>query len=176
MSSIWKKLFIGLLIVNIVGIIAFAIVLDVFDQSGIRILGNYAHVSYRGDCYFIERDGDQYTASEKSTFAVSGYLVDELFSGYINVEAFPTEPYEGYADNFIGYTERGKRVVLTNHNDIFPGHETRNHYIVRLQKGDPNLIVIDITDVNGENFTVVYANSPEEAISNYQAFLDSYSD
>ena len=176
MSNIWKRLFIGLLIVNIVGIIAFAIVLDVFDQSGIHILGDYAHVTLREDCYFIEREGDEYTASEKSTLVVSGYLVNEHFSGYINVEAFPAEPYEGYADNFIGHTEWGKRVLLTNHNDDFPGHETRNHYIVRIQKANPELVIVDITDVNGKSFTAVCANSPEEAIANYQAFLDSYFD
>lgn len=171
MEKLWKRLFFGLLALTIVGIIAFAIALDIFDQQGIHILGGYAHVGIRRDCYIIEVTEDGYSATEKSTLTVSGYLVDGHFDGYINLEAYPFAVGD-YAQETGGYISGWNEITLYNHGLQSTRPEWKATFQIDIVKSNPDIIGVRITGRDGTSLLAICGETEEEAISNYKAYLE----
>lgn len=172
MKTKWKWLFWGLLFLIIVGMIAFPIAFQVFTQSGIHILGNYAHVSLQQDCYFIDTAAMEVTGS--STFVVSGYLFDK-FTGYMNVAQYPMTVENISQAGASGFVDGLNKLTLSNHS-LTLDPNWQYYYYVNILKSDPNVIVIQIAKKDHSVITAVCADSPEQAIANYQTYLERFSD
>ena len=170
MEKRWKHLFIGLVIGLAVSVLAFALFVDIWlNQGSIRILGDIAKVNVHSDCYFIDTTTMEVTGS--STFRMDGFLF-ENFHGYMQLSQYPMSP------DLVGRWDSGS--VLDRHRLRFTNHaglpeedwQWEYYYDVHIVKGDPNLIVIRVHQKEGSPLTAVCADTEEEAISNYQAYLE----
>ena len=170
MEKRWKHLFIGLLIALAVAVLAFALFADIWlNQGSIRILGDIAKVNVHSDCYFIDTTTMEVTGS--STFRMDGFLF-ENFHGYMQLSQYPMSP------DLVGRWDHG--TVLDRNRLVFSTHaglpeedwQWEYYYDVQIVKGDPNLIVIRVHQREGSPLTAVCADTEEEAISNYQAYLE----
>ena len=168
MEKRWKHLFIGLLIGFAVAVLAFALFADIWlNQGSIRILGDIAKVNVHSDCYFIDTTTMEVTGS--STFRMDGFLF-ENFHGYMQLSQYPMSP------DLVGRWDSGSvldrnRLRFTNQLGL-PDEDWEYYYDVHIVKGDPNLIVIRVHQKEGSPLTAVCADTEEEAISNYQAYLE----
>lgn len=168
MEKRWKYWFFGLLIFILVAFCAFALFADIWlNQGSIRILGDIAKVNVHSDCYFIDTTTMEVTGS--STFRMNGFLF-ENFHGYMQLSQYPMSP------DLVGRWDSGSvldrnRLRFTNHLGL-PDEDWAYYYDVHIVKGDPNLIVITVHQKEGGTLTAVCADSEEEAISNYQAYLE----
>lgn len=172
MEKRWKYWFFGLLIFILVAFCAFALFADIWlNQGSIRILGDIAKVSVHSDCYFIDTTTMEITGS--STFRMNGFLF-ENFHGYMQLSQYPMSP------DLVGRWDSGSvldrnRLRFTNHLGL-PDEDWEYYYDVHIVKGDPNLIVIRVHQKEGSPLTAVCADTEEEAISNYQAYLEKFHD
>ena len=168
MEKRWKYWFFGLLIFILVAFCAFALFADIWlNQGSIRILGNAAKISVHSDCYFIDTTTMEITGS--STFRMDGFLF-ENFHGYMQLSQYPISP------DLVGRWDSGSvldrnRLRFTNQLGL-PDEDWEYYYDVHIVKGDPNLIVIRVHQKEGSPLTAVCADTEEEAISNYQAYLE----
>ena len=168
MEKRWKYWFFGLLIFILVAFCAFALFADIWlNQGSIRILGDIAKVNVHSDCYFIDTTTMDVTGS--STFRMDGFLF-ENFHGYMQLSQYPMSP------DLVGRWDSGSvldrnRLRFTNQLGL-PDEDWEYYYDVHIVKGDPNLIVIRVHQKEGSSLTAVCADTEEEAISNYQAYLE----
>ena len=174
MEKRWKYWFFGLLIFILVAFCAFALFADIWlNQGSIRILGNAAKISVHSDCYFIDTTTMEVTGS--STFRMDGFLF-ENFHGYMQLSQYPMSP------DLVGRWDSGS--VLDRHRLRFTNHaglpeedwQWEYYYDVHIVKADPNLIVIRVHQKEGSSLTAVCADTKEDAISNYQAYLEKFHD
>lgn len=168
MKTRWKHLFFGLVIGLAVAIPAFALFTDIWlNQGSIRILGDIAKVNVHSDCYFIDTTTMEVTGS--STFRMDGFLF-ENFHGYMQLSQYPMSP------DLVGRWDSGSvldrnRLRFTNQAGM-PDENWEYYYDVYIVKADPNLIVIRVHQKEGNPLTAICADTEEEAISNYQAYLE----
>ena len=168
MEKRWKYWFFGLLIFILVAFCAFALFADIWlNQGSIRILGDIAKVNVHSDCYFIDTTTMEVTGS--STFRMDGFLF-ENFHGYMQLSQYPMSP------DLVGRWDSGSvldrnRLRFTNQLGL-PDEDWEYYYDVHIVTGDPNLIVIRVHQREGSPLTAVCADTEEEAISNYQAYLE----
>ena len=67
------------------------------------------------------------------------------------------------------------RLRFTNHLGL-PDEDWEYYYDVHIVKAEPNLIVITVHQKEGGTLTAVCADSEEEAIANYHAYLEKFHD
>lgn len=172
MEKRWKHLFFGLLIGLAVAVLAFVLFADIWlNQGSIRILGNSAKVSVHSDCYFIDTTTMEVTGN--STFRMDGFLF-ENFHGYMQLSQYPMSP------DLVGRWDDGSvldrnRLRFTNQSGL-SDEDWEYYYDVYIMKGDPNLIVIRVHQKEGSTLAAVCAKSEDEAIANYQAYLEKFYD
>lgn len=168
MERLWRRLFIVLLIVLVVGMIACAIAVNNFHRNGVQFFGNNIHVSFARDCYFIDRETLEVTG--QSRFCISGYQFDR-FTGVMNLEQYPMT-----ADTIgdISAVRRDRNRWMLSGHGVRLNDDWERYYLVYFLRSNPNVVVIDIFQNGGETITAVCADSPEEAAANYRTYLAEY--
>lgn len=167
MVKLWRRLFFVLLALVIAATIALPIALNVFHQPGVHTLGSYAHISVGRDCYIFENGKD---GSTKSYLSINGYIMDDMFYGDMNLDAYPI-PFEDYVRETDGFVS-GKTITIDNLFVELDRPEWEVKYRISIIKSDPDLIVVDITGSDGTRATAVCGESEEDALNNYAAFRE----
>lgn len=148
---------------------------DFTETQGIHISGNWAHLNYQENCYLID-DKTKEVIGE-SVFSISGMLYgksykDEpnmnTFSGHMEVSAYPISIAE--ADS-LGVVYNNK-IMLTCDRYIEPG-KWEQVYWVHIMHSDSDIVVIHMS---GKNVTAVCGQNEEEALENYQYYLENFFD
>lgn len=144
-----------------------------FLKPGVHVLGRWVHVDLQKTCYFITHDninGIQVTG--ESTFTAMGYVRDPIgteagsFRGHMNVETYPISLEQAYLHNAGGIGAEFLELSCM-------GPDCEISYWVRILKSDPDVIVIHITRDDGQNLTAVCGDTEEQAIHNYQRYLEA---
>lgn len=169
MVKLWRRLFFGLLALVIAAVIALPIALNVFHQSGIHTLGHSAHIVVSRDCYIFENGKD---GSTKSYLSINGYITNESFYGYMNLDAYPIS-YEDYVEETYGYVS-GKKISIYNLFVDLDRPDWEVKYRINIVNSDPELIFVKIICSDGTQFTAVCGESEEDAINNYTTFIEKY--
>lgn len=148
-------------------------------KPGVRIIGRCAHVDLQANCYFVESnslDGTQILG--QSTFTAVGYVHDEAgsqagrFDGHMNVKAYPISFEDGYRNHSGNIDNEWLVLSCQGIQLINPACET--FYNVYILKTDPTVIVIHIFCADGENISAVCGETEEQAIANYQRYLETF--
>lgn len=151
---------------------------DFTATQGIHVLGNWAHINYQEKCYFIDTKTQEVIGD--STFTISGMLYGKhkemfkeyyemsTFSGHMEVSAYPIAIAE--ADS-LGVVYDNK-IMLTCDRYIEPG-KWEQVYMVQIMRSDPDIVVIHIS---GTNVTAVCGQNEDEALENYQYYLEHFYD
>ena len=172
------KVGIGIAIV-VIGIVIFVLVSncihDFFSGDGFQVLGKFAHIDYQEKCYFIDKErkvvGD-------STFTISGILYDRHksmfnkeysasgFRGHMEVDAYPiplskVSHVGEIVDNGLAFTS-------------YRDNKLEHYYIVHVLRSNPDIVVVHIELENGEYLTAVCGESEDEALENYQHYLEKF--
>ena len=153
------------------------------ETEGIHVLGKWAHINYQENCYFIDTKTNEVIGD--STFAISGMLYDKhkkmfeeshstsTFSGHIEVSAYPFALTEEYLPHSGAISDRA--ITFLSDRCIEPGYFERA-YMVTILRSNPEVIVISIYLENDEVLTAVCGQSEEDALENYQQYLESFFD
>ena len=153
------------------------------ETEGIHVLGKWAHINYQEKCYFIDTETNEVTGD--STFAISGMLYDRhkkifeeaheasTFSGHIEVSAYPFTLTEDYLPHVGAISD--KEITFLSDRCIEPGYFERA-YRVNILRSNPEVIVIHIYLENDEVLTAVCGQSEEDALENYQQYLECFFD
>lgn len=146
---------------------------DFTETQGIHISGNWAHINYQENCYLI--DDKTQEVIEESVFSISGMLYGKShkdepnmssFSGHMEVSAYPIAIAE--ADSLgVVYDDK---IMLTCDRYIEPG-KWEQVYWVHIMHSDSDIVVIHMI---GENVTAVCGQNEEEALENYQYYLEHF--
>lgn len=148
---------------------------DFTDTQGIHVLGNWAHINYQEKCYLI--DNKTQGVIGDSTFSISGMLYGKSFndegnmspfSGHMEVNAYPIAITE--ADS-LGLAYDNK-IMLTCDRYIEPG-KWEQVYVVQIMCSDSDIVIIHIS---GKDITAVCGENEEEALENYQYYLEHFYD
>ncbi len=148
---------------------------DFTDTQGIHVSGNWAHINYQENCYLID-DKTQEVIGD-SVFSISGMLYGKSykdepnmssFSGHMEVSAYPIAIAE--ADS-LGVVYDNK-IMLTCDRYIEPG-KWEQVYWVHIMRSDPDIVVIHILE---KNVTAVCGQNEDEALENYQYYLEHFYD
>lgn len=178
-EKVWKRLFFSLLSLLIVGSIAFAIAVDIFDQHGIHWLGNKMHISIGTTCYFLEADyirniqevsGEDFIGSTR--FDLKGYLFDD-FTGIMNLEQYPM-PVDD--DDSIFVSKDGRKKLTFSGYGVQFFEPWERYYEVHLLRADTDIVVIYVTQKDGKSVLAVSGESPEEAAENYKIYRQEWYD
>lgn len=146
---------------------------DFTETQGIHISGNWAHINYQENCYLI--DDKTQEVIEESVFSISGMLYgksykDESnmspFSGHMEVSAYPIA-IAGADSLGVVYDDK---IMLTCDRYIEPG-KWEQVYWVHIMHSDSDIVVIHMI---GENVTAVCGQNEEEALENYQYYLEHF--
>lgn len=152
---------------------------DFTDTQGIHVLGNWAHINYQEKCYFIDTQTKEITGD--STFTISGilfakpkelfknYYEMQSFSGHIEVGAYPMAMTE--LDHF-GSIHDNNTITMSSDKYIEPG-KWEHYYMVQIMYSDPEIVVVHIL---GKNITAVCGQNEDEALENYQYYLEHFYD
>lgn len=173
--NIWKRLFIGLLICIIVATVAFAIAVQVFHQSGIHFLGPAVYIQIAKKCYIMDNSGFYGNFVGESELQIEGYAYGTKFVGSLNIDAFPLSAYEAL-ETGIPIGGNGDILVLTAYG-IDHNHTTNDwtrYYTIRILKKDPDAIVIEIREKDGDFYRAVCGESEEDALENYRIYQDYF--
>ncbi len=177
MRNIWKIAFIILLCVMLVGIAVSALVVAIFHDPGIHVLGSLAHISYRENCYFIDPETKEILG--QGEFYASGYNFNSGFAGLININAYPLSPDD--LNGHISFRRINPDLVLFSGYDVvtsanFLGTEWSRYYDVWVcpQNTDaqPKAVVIDIFENGKPKMIAVCAESEEDVWTNYGIYKE----
>lgn len=149
------------------------------DTQGIHVLGNWAHINYQEKCYFIDTQTKEITGD--STFTISGILFakpKELFkdyyemssfSGHMEVSAYPFAMTEVFHKGSI----HDKKISLASGNKTDLS-DLKPFYQVHIMCSNPDIVVIYIYLENDEVLVAVCGQSEDEALENYQQYLEEF--
>lgn len=148
-------------------------------QFGSSFFNRRYEVDYSSKCFFREYTGNGYAYTRESEFQIAGFgrskrFSTELgrFSGKVEVAACPLP----FADNGGFYCKvYDDLVLITNHGANLTNEDIQYIYMVYISPKDPDICVIFISDLyNDTDFTIVCADSTEEAAENYPKFNEAY--
>ena len=108
----------------------------------------------------------------ESEFRIDGYLF-EKFTGVMDVETYSMGKYIGLEDG--GSVVDRKEIRLTNHM-IQQKEDWDYSYTVHIQKSDPTIIYIVISQRDGESIYAICGASEEEALVNLQTYREKLSE
>ena len=168
-------------IVIVIGIAMVILVSNYFNNffaevEGIHVLGKFVHINYQEKCYLIDMKEDKVIGD--SIFTISGILYDRhknmfkeihessSFKGHMEVDAYPIPLAEGY-NNHVG-SIHDEKIVFVSYKD----NEFSLLYQVDILRSNPEIVVIYIYLENDEVLVAVCGQSEEEALENYQQYLE----
>lgn len=167
MSKGWKIFIAVLLSVIVILLAVFAILISNFMESGVHVLGKYAHIQLQKKCYLFSANGQ---VLGDSVLTVSGYLRDPSgtevghFNGFVDVAAYPISVEEGY-QSFSGYILQDY-ISISNKGMDMIDPETDLFYTLKIMRTDPEIILAFIERENEEIVLAVCAETEEEARDN----------
>ena len=149
------------------------------ETEGIHVLGKWAHINYQEKCYLINTKTKEVIGD--STFAISGMLYDKhkkifeesyemsTFSGHMEVSAYP------YAITEVSHkgSIHDNKISLVSFNNVDLS-DMRPIYQVHILCSNPEIIVIRIDSEADENLVAVCGQTEDEALENYQQYLESF--
>ena len=147
------------------------------ETEGIHVLGKWAHIDYEKNCYFIDTQTKEVTGD--STFSISGILFAKpkemfkeyyemsTFSGHMEVSAYPFAMTEVFHKGSI----HDKKISLASFNKTDLSN-LKPFYQVHILYSNPEIVVIYIYLENDEVLVAVCGQSEEEALENYQQYLE----
>lgn len=167
MTKGWKIFIAVLLSVIVILLAVFAILISNFTESGVHVLGKYAHVKFQKKCYLFSADGQ---VLGDSIMTANGYLRDPAgtetgdFDGFVDVAAYPISVEEGYR-SFGGYILRDY-ISISNKGMDMIDPETEVFYTLKIMRTDPEIIFMFIEREDEEIVLAVCAETEEEARDN----------
>lgn len=177
-----KKWSICIIAVAFVVLLVGLILVETFSCSflsiGVHVFGKYAHVNMQQNCYFISEDEKGKEVTGQSTLTISGMVYPEKenkrnnqFTGHINIEDYPISLKDGFRGN-TGWVE-SDFICITNQALAVLDDDYNRYYIIWILRSNPDVIVIDICQEDAV-FTAVCAETEEEAIQNYDIFVQAF--
>lgn len=149
--------------------------------EGIHVLGKWAHINYQEKCYFIDTKTKEVIGD--STFAISGMLYDKhkkifeeyremsTFSGHMEVSAYPFTLTEEYLPHSGAILDEKIEFLSDRCNE--QGYFERA-YRVEILRSNPEVVVVHVYLENDEVLTAVCGQTEDEALENYQQYLESF--
>ena len=156
-----------------------------FEMPGIRVIGEDIHAELSGHCFIIDSDtGEIIDETELHLNGSTSSADDTLFEGQLNVVGYHNTE-EGTISSIMG-VEQGKNgywiirhIQSCTHRETIDGitqdkeHFCKYEYLYYLNPNLQDQAVVRIESINDDPLFAVRADNQEEALSRYQAFLES---
>ncbi len=172
MERKYRIVLIVLLAMILVGTVVLSIAFSSFADTGIHVLGRFAHIDIREKCYFIS-PGQEIMG--ESILTVSGLLSDERgskygsFDGYVSVEGYPLSPDIIYS-TFSGKIMSKKIRIDNSSVEVLHPDEDTFRYEIHITRDKDPIVVVYIEEMDGQRLLAICADTEEEAIAKWHEY------
>lgn len=166
------------LVVLVILVVVCSIVLQIavhhFAESGVHVLGSFAHIEVKQNCYFFPEDKQQIEG--ESVLRISGYVYDPpgeklgSFSGLLHVEDYPISVDTLYRATTGRISTSSIR--MNTHSAEMLQADTNVLYDVSITRTEEPIIYFTIEREDEDTLYGICADTEGEAFANLERLQD----